>query len=95
MKLTKKKLMIWGIFLGIMLFFIGLASNIALGPTTDTYQLPKQVSSVFKLTGMAFICIAMIIGGFFVEGIDKDTKTFLILFGLIFLLLNIFMISYM
>jgi hypothetical protein len=77
-----------------MLFFVGLAVNIVLGPSTESYQLPKQVSSVFKLGGMGLICISMIIGGFFIEGIDKTSKTFLLIFGLIFLLLNIFVLSF-
>ncbi|RLF46053.1 MAG: hypothetical protein DRN09_00875 [Thermoplasmata archaeon] len=95
MRWDKKQSMILGLVIGIMLFFIGLASYIALDPSTDTYQLPKQVSAVFKLSGMGLICISMIVGGFFVEGLDKDTKTLLVLFGLIFLLLNIFVLSYM
>jgi len=86
--------MILGLIIGVMLFFIGLACNIALGPTTDTNQLPRQVSAVFKLTGMGFICISMIIGGFFIEGLDKNAKISLLIFGLIFLLLNIFIFSY-
>jgi hypothetical protein len=39
MKFNKKDLMIFGLTAGIMLFFLGLASAIALGPTTDDYQL--------------------------------------------------------
>ena len=94
MDLNKKNLMILGLILGIMLFFIGLASYIALGPSSSTNQLPKQVSAVLKLSGMGFICISMIVGGFFIEGIDKDAKTLLLLFGVIFLLLNVFILSY-
>ena len=92
--MNKKKLMIFGLAVGIMLFFLGLAVNIALGPSTDDYLLPKQVSSVIKLTGMGIICISMVIGGFFVEKLDKDTKSLLLLFGIVLLLLNIFILSY-
>ena len=94
MDMNKKNMMILGLIIGIMLFFIGLASYIALGPSSSTNQLPRQVSAVFKLTGMGFICISMIVGGFFIEGIDKDAKTLLLIFGLIFLLLNIFILPY-
>jgi len=93
MHLQKKTLMLYGLAFGVMLFFIGMAANIALGPSTEEYLLPHQVSSLIKLTGMAFITISMIIGGFFVEHIDKDTKTLLVIFGVIILLLNIFLIS--
>ena len=85
--MNKKKLMIFGLAVGIMLFFLGLAVNIALGPSTDDYLIPKQVSAVIKLTGMGIVCISMIIGGFFVEKLDKDTKSLLLLFGIILLYL--------
>jgi len=94
MKMNKKNLMILGIAGGIMLFFLGLATYIAMGPSTADYQLPQQISSLIKLTGMGIICISMIVGGFFVEKLDKDTKSLLLIFGLILLLLNIFILSY-
>ena len=90
---NKRNLMIIGLAGGIMLFFIGMAAYILLGPSTDTYLLPKQISSLLKLTGMGIVCICMIVGGFFVEKIEKDTKMLLLLFGVILLLLNIFMFS--
>ena len=93
MELNKKNLMILGLAGGIMLFFIGMAVNITMGPSTDDYQLPRQVSAVIKLTGMGIICISMVVGGFFVEKLDKDTKSLLLIFGLILLLLNIFIFS--
>jgi hypothetical protein len=42
---------------------------------------------------MGIVCISMIVGGFFVEKMEKDTKTLLLLFGVILLLLNIFLFS--
>lgn len=90
---NKNLLLIAGLGGGIMLFFLGMAAYIILGPSTDTYLLPKQVSSVIKLTGMGIVCISMIVGGFFVEKIEKDTKLLLLLFGVILLLLNIFLFS--
>jgi len=94
MEMNKKNLMILGLAGGIMLFFIGMATYIALGPSTDDYLLPRQISAVIKLTGMGIVCISMIVGGFFVEKLDKDTKSLLLIFGLILLLLNIFILSY-
>ena len=93
MQWNKKNLMIIGLAGGIMLFFIGMATYIAIGPSTDTYLLPRQLSSVVKLSGMGIVCISMIVGGFFVEKMEKDTKTLLLLFGVILLLLNIFLFS--
>jgi len=90
MRINKKNLMILGLSGGIMLFFIGMATYIAMGPSTDTYLLPRQISSLIKLTGMGIVCISMIVGGFFVEKLDKDTKTLLLIFGVILLLMNIF-----
>jgi len=92
--MNKKNLMILSLAGGIMLFFIGIAAYIVLGPSTDDYLLPRQASAVIKLTGMGIICISMIVGGFFVDGLDKDTKTLLLIFGLILLLINIFILSY-
>ena len=94
MELNKKNLMILGLAGGIMLFFIGLAIYFAMGPSTDDYLLPRQVSAVIKLTGMGIVCISMIVGGFFVEKLEKDTKSLLLIFGLILLLLNIFILSF-
>jgi hypothetical protein len=95
MKFNKKDLMILGLTVGIILFFLGIATAIALGPTTDDYQLPRQVGSIIRLSGMGIICIAMIVGGFFIEKLDKDIKHILLIFGLVLLLLNIFVLQYL
>ena len=94
MKFNKKDLMILGLTVGILLFFFGLATAIALGPTTVDYQLPRQIGSIIRLSGMGIICISMIVGGFFVEKLDKDIKNLLLIFGLVLLLLNIFVLQY-
>ncbi len=90
---NRKILMIIGLGGGSMLFFIGIATYIILGPSTDIYLLPKQLSSVIKLTGMMIVCLSMIVGGFFVEKLERDTKVLLLLFGVILLLMNIFLFS--
>ena len=94
MEWSKKNLMILGLAGGIMLFFFGLAIAIVLGPTTDENQLPRQVGSFIRLSGMGLICISMIVGGFFVEDLEKDIKHLLLIFGLVLLLLNIFVLQY-
>jgi hypothetical protein len=93
MQLDKRNLVIVGLTGGVMLFFLGMAAYIALGPSTETYLLPRQVSSIIKLTGMGIVCISMIVGGFFVDKFERDTKILLLLFGVILLLMNIFIFS--
>ena len=92
--MNKKNLMILGLAIGIMLFFFGLGLYILIGPSTIDYRLPYQLSSLVKLIGMGLICISMIVGGFFTEDLDKDTKSLLLIFGLVLLLLNIFILTY-
>ena len=94
MDMNKRNLMILGLAGGIFLFFLGMATYILLGPSTASYQLPRQISAMIRITGMGIVVISMIIGGFFIEKIDKDTKSLLLIFGLILLLLNIFVLSY-
>ena len=94
MQIDNMKLMVLGLAGGTLLFFIGLATYFALGPSTNDYLLPRQVSSVIKLTGMGILCISMIVGGFLIDKLDKDTKSLLMIFGFILLLLNIFIVSY-
>ena len=76
-----------------MFFFIGIALNIVLGPTTDTNKLPQQVSSVVKLSGMGFICISLLIGGIFVNDFPKESRVLMIIFGFALLAVNIFIMS--
>ena len=94
MELNKKNLMLLSLASGVMLFFFGIGIYILLGPSGEDYLLPRQVSSFFKFGGMGLICISMIIGGFFVENIEKDIKTLLLIFGIVLLLVNIFVLSY-
>ena len=93
MDLNKRKLVIYFLSIGIMFFFIGLATNIVMGPTTDSYKLPQQVSSVIKLTGMGFICISLLIGGIFVTDFSKEQRSLMIIFGFTLLIINIFLMS--
>ena len=76
-----------------MLFFLGMVAYLVLGPSTTTYILPQQISSVIKLSGMGIVCISLIVGGVLAEKIERDTKILLLLFGVILLLMNIVMFS--
>ena len=93
MRMTKKELVIFGIGFGILVFFFGIGISFLLGPTTETDLLSKQVSSIFKYSGMGITVISMIVGGFFVEKIEKDIKAILLIFGIILLLINILIMS--
>jgi len=93
MRLNKRELVIFGIGFGILVFFFGIGLGFLLGPTTETHLLPKQVSSIFKYSGMGITVISMIVGGFFVEKMEKDIKALLLIFGIILLLINILIMS--
>ena len=94
MRLDKYNLFTLGLVGGIMLFFVGMAANIVLGPASDSFILPRQVSAVLKLSGMGIVCISMIVGAVFVEKIERDSRYLIVIFGVILLLINIFMMSY-
>ena len=94
MEMNKKNIMILGIEIGIMLFFIGIALNILLGPTTDSYKLPQQVSSFIKLAGTGIATLSIFIGGIFVEKMELVTRILLVVFGIVLLCLNIGIISF-
>lgn len=91
--MNKHSVMVIAIGLGIMIFFLGIGLNFLLGPSTEENIVPQQISSIVKLSGMGLLVISMIVGGFFDEKIDKDTKSLLLLFGVILLLINIVIMS--
>ncbi len=93
MRMDKYNLFTLGLVGGIILFFLGMVSNIVLGPSTTSYQVPAQVSEVVKLSGMGIVCLSMILGSVFVEKIDRDTKVLLLIFGVILLLVNVILMS--
>jgi len=93
MEMNKKNLMILGIEIGVMLFFLGIAINIVLGPTTDDYKLPQQLSSFIKLGGMGLATLSIFIGGIFIEKLELVTRILFVIFGTIILVLNIAIIS--
>ena len=92
-KMDRGKLSILCLGLGILIFFFGIGIYFLLGPSTEEYRLPQQISSLIKLTGMGLTVISLIVAGFFVEKIEKDTKSLLLIFGIILLLINIILMS--
>jgi len=93
MELNKKNIMLFGIVIGVMLFFIGIAINIVMGPATDDYKLNLQVSSIVKLTGIGMATLSVFIGGIFIDKLEMITRVLLSIFGLVLLILNIAIIS--
>lgn len=93
MLINKKNMVILGLGLGILIFFFGIGVNFLMGPSSEENTLPRQVSAVIKLTGMGMIVISMVIGGFFIKNLDKDIKSLLLIFGIILLIINIFIMS--
>ena len=91
--MERKDLMILGIELGVLLFFIGIASNFALGETTITYRTPQQVSSFLKLLGMGIATLSILLGGIFINRLEMVTRVLLVVFGVVLLCVNIGIIS--
>jgi len=94
MRMDKYNVFTLGLVGGVMLFFLGMAANIVLGPASDSFILPRQVSAVLKLTGMGIVCISMIVGAVFVDRIEKDSRYLIVIFGVVLLLVNLLMMSY-
>ena len=93
MKLDKKNIMLLGIAVGVMLFFIGIALNITMGPTTEDNKLPAQVSSIVKLSGIGIATLSIFVGGIFIDKLEMIPRVLLAVFGLVLLILNIIIIS--
>jgi hypothetical protein len=91
--MNKHKIIIIGLGIGILLFFFGIGIYFLLGPSTEGFRLPQQISSLIKLSGMGLITISIIVGSLYDEKIDKDSKSIMLIFGIILLLLNIFIMS--
>lgn len=92
-KMEKKNLIALGVFGGIMIFFIGLASFIALGPATTEEPIAYKISTTIKLAGMGLLCMSLIGGGVTVDELDKDVRNLMMIFGTVILLISIAMLS--
>ena len=84
--MKNKDLIMFGIIIGIMFFFIGaIISNIF--PSTESDLTSYKVSSFIKLIGMGFLVSSMVVGGIIIKDIDNNLKLLLLLLGLILLII--------
>lgn len=84
MKMNMKSLITLGLIVGIAFFFIGaMISNVF--PSSGTDLLSYKISSSIKLLGIGTVICSMVIGGIYVEEIDKNLKLLLLLLGLVLL----------
>jgi MFS family permease len=84
MKMTIKSLIILGLIVGIAFFFIGaIISNVF--PSSSTDLLSYKISSSIKLLGIGVVIGSMVVGGIYIEDIDKNLKLLLLLLGLVLL----------
>lgn len=93
-EIEPRDLVIIGIFIGIMLFFVGLASFIILGPGSPTNPAPYKISTSIKIMGMLLVCVSMIVGGVIIDEFDKDMRFLLVLFGVVILFINVLLVSF-
>jgi len=86
MKMNMKSLVMLGLLVGIAFFFIGaMISNVFVSSGTDL--LSYKISSSIKLLGIGAVICSMIMGGIYVQEIDKNLKLLLLLLGLVLLVI--------
>jgi hypothetical protein len=86
MKTTIKSVIMLGLIVGIAFFFIGaIISNVF--PSSSTDLLSYKISSSIKLLGIGAVICSMVIGGIYIEDIDKNLKLLLLLLGLVLLVI--------
>jgi uncharacterized PurR-regulated membrane protein YhhQ (DUF165 family) len=86
MKITMKNVIMFGLIVGIAFFFIGaIISNVF--PSNSTNLLSYKISSSIKLLGIGAVISSMIIGGIYIEAMDKNIKLLLLLLGLVLLII--------
>jgi len=86
MKMTIKSLIMLGLIVGIAFFFIGaIISNVF--PSSSTDLLSYKISSSIKLLGIGVVICSMVVGGIYIEDIDKNLKLLLLLLGLVLLVI--------
>jgi MFS family permease len=86
MKITMKNVIMLGLIVGIACFFIGaIISNVF--PSNSTNLLSYKISSSIKLLGIGTVISSMIIGGIYIEAMDKNIKLLLLLLGLVLLII--------
>jgi hypothetical protein len=81
-----KNVIMFGLIVGIAFFFIGaIISNVF--PSNSTNLLSYKISSSIKLLGIGAVISSMIIGGIYIEAMDKNIKLLLLLLGLVLLII--------
>ena len=86
MKMNMKSLIMLGLIIGIAFFFIGaIISNVFVSSETDL--LSYKISSSIKLLGIGAVICSMVIGGIYLQEIDKNLKLLLLLLGLVLLVI--------
>ena len=84
--MKNKDLIILGITIGIIFFFIGLIiSNVF--PSNSESLVSYKLSAFMKLIGIGFLTTSMLIGGLILSSFDKNLRLILFLFGLILLII--------
>jgi len=86
MKMNMKNVTMLGLITGISLFFIGaIISTIFISSGTDLFSY--KISSSIKLLGIGILICSMVIGGIYIEDIDKNLRLLLLLLGLVLLVI--------
>jgi hypothetical protein len=86
MKLTIKNVIMLGLILGITCFFIGaIISNVFSSSRSEL--LSYKISSSVKLIGIGTVVCSMVVGGIYLEEIDKNLRLLLLLLGLVLLII--------
>ncbi len=81
-----KNLVMLGLIARISLFFIGaMISNVFPSSTTDL--LSYKISGSVKLIGIGAVVSSMVVGGVYVEDLDKNYRLILLLLGLVLLVI--------
>ena len=84
--MKNKDLIMIGIIIGIIFFFIGLMiSNVF--PSDSENLVSYKVAAFMKLIGIGILVTSMVIGGLIINSIDKNLRMLLFLFGLILLII--------
>ncbi len=76
----------FGLIIGIVCFFIGaIISTVFASSSSNLFSY--KISSSIKLLGIGAVISSMIIGGVYIENIDKNIRLLLLLLGLVLLMI--------
>lgn len=86
MKIHMKKIVMLGLIIGIAFFFIGAIISTSF-PSSSANLAPYKISSSIKLVGLGVVICSMVIGGIYLDDIDKNLRLLLLLLGLMLLVI--------